>query len=88
MLVSAVIFVWHNFDVELPYTLQLSQISEGFMLDIIQSIRQVGDQFTEESFFVGVQSDDDQAHQRGSFGLEGKSFNLSVHLNFFRHLPK
>ena len=40
--------------------------------------RGVGDQFTKENLFVGIESVDNQAHQLSDFSLEGKSLHIVI----------
>ena len=45
---------------------------------MITYIGRVGNQFSEEDFFVGVESVDNQTHQLSDFGLEGEGFDFIV----------
>jgi len=57
-------------------------VCEGLVSDFIEGIGGVGDEFSKEDFFVGVEGVDDQGHQLGDFGLEGEGFDFI----FFLHL--
>lgn len=41
-------------------------------------IRRIGDQFSQEDFFVGVEGVDDERHQLGDLSLEGKGLDFSL----------
>merc|ERR1711963_961478 len=50
---------------------------------LIQSIRGVGDQLSEENFFVGVEGVDDQTHKLSDLGLESEGFSVIRHFHGF-----
>merc|ERR1719225_2006799 len=61
-----------DLDEEFLLVVQLAGISEGLVPDLVQGIGGVGDQFSEENFFVGVEGVDDQAHQLGISAWKAK----------------
>jgi len=75
------LFVGDDLDEELLLGIELGRISEGLVADLVQGIGGVGDQLSEEDFFVGVEGVDDEGHQLGNLCLEGEGFS------FFGHFP-
>ena len=63
---------WNNFDEEIWLGFNLVWVCDGLIADLIQSIGCIGDQFSQEHLFVGVEGVDDQAHQLSDPGLEAK----------------
>jgi hypothetical protein len=53
---SIILFVWGYPNEELLLRLKNGGISEGGVANLVKSIRTIGDDFTEENFFVGVES--------------------------------
>ena len=51
-----IFFVWGYANEELLFGLENSGIGEGGVANLVKSIRTIGDDFTEENFFVGVES--------------------------------
>jgi hypothetical protein len=51
-----IIFVWGYANKELLLRLENGGISEGGIANLVKSIRTIGDDFTEENFFVRVES--------------------------------
>jgi hypothetical protein len=51
-----VFLVWSYADEELLLGLKDGRISEGGVANFVKRIRTIGDDFTEENFFVGVES--------------------------------
>ena len=79
-------FIWNDFDFEVWFVLGDVWISEGFISDFIESIRCVRNEFSEEDFFVGVESVNDETHQLLDISIEGKVF--SVFLSVLGHILK
>jgi hypothetical protein len=51
-----IFFVWDYANEELLLGLESGGISEGGVANLVKSIRTIGDDFTEENFFVRVES--------------------------------
>ena len=51
-----IFFVWGYANKELLLRLENGGISEGGVTNLVKSIRTIGDDFTEENFFVRVES--------------------------------
>ena len=51
-----IFFVWDYANEEILLRLKNGGISEGGVANLVKSIRTIGDDFTEENFFVGVES--------------------------------
>lgn len=49
-------------------------VGEGGVLDFVEGIGRVGDEFLKEDFFVRVEGVDDKVEKLGNFGLEVKGF--------------
>lgn len=65
-------FVWDDVDLEAGLVLDNIWVSERFVSDFVQSIRGVGDEFSQEDLLVGIESVDDQAHQLLDVGVESE----------------
>jgi hypothetical protein len=76
-------FVWDDFDFEVWLIFDQIWIGEGFVSDFVQSIGGVGDKFSEENFFVGVESVNDETHQLLDISIEGKVFCVLLILSHF-----
>jgi hypothetical protein len=79
-------FIGDDFDFEVWFVLGDFWVSKGFVSDFIEGIRCVGDKFSEEDFFVGVESVNDETHQLLDISIEGEV--LSVFLSVFSHFLK
>jgi hypothetical protein len=51
-----IFFVWSDADEELLLGIEDGGFSEGGVANFVNSIGTIGDEFTEENFFVGVES--------------------------------
>ena len=60
--------------------LQLGGISQGFITNLIQSIRCIGDQLTKENVLVLVEGVNDQRHKLSNISAESKGFRLFSHV--------
>lgn len=69
-------FVGDNLDFEVGFIVGDVWVSEGFVSDFVEGIWGVGDEFSEENFFVGVEGVDDETHQLLDVGVEGEVFSL------------
>ena len=54
--------------------------------DLIEGVRGVGDELSEEDLLVGVEGVDDQTHQLGDLRLEGEGLSALLLLGHFEVL--
>ena len=71
---SVVSFIWDDLDSKIWLSLELLWLSDGVVSDLVKSIRGVGNKLSQENFFVGVESVDDQRHQLLDIGVEREDF--------------
>jgi hypothetical protein len=74
---SVVGLIWDNLDVKIWLSLELLWLGDRVVSNLIKSIRGVGNKLSQENFFVGVESVDDQRHQLLDIGVKRE--------DFFRH---
>lgn len=65
-------FVGDDFNFEGGLVLCDIWVGEGSVSDFIEGIRCIGDEFSKEDFFVGVEGVDDESHQLLDVSIEGK----------------
>jgi hypothetical protein len=70
--------IWHDLDAEVGLGLQLLGLSDGLVAELVESVRGVGNELSQEDLLVGVESVDDQGHQLLDVSIESK--------DFFRHV--
>merc|ERR1712238_405164 len=66
-------FVWHDLDEEIRLRLNLVWVRDGLVPDLVQGIRSIGNQLSQEDLLVGVKGVDDQAHELLNVSIEGES---------------
>jgi hypothetical protein len=74
---SVVSLIWDDLDVKVWLSLELLWLGDRVVSNLIKSIGGVRNKLSQENFFVGVESVDDQRHQLLDIGVKRK--------NFFRH---
>jgi len=70
------VFVGDDIDLEGWFVFGDIRIGKRFVSDLVEGVRGVGDEFSEEDFFVGVEGVDDESHQLLDVGIEGKMLCL------------
>ena len=75
---SVVGLVWNDLDLEIWLGLKLLRIGDGAVSDLVESVRGVGNELSQEDLLVGIEGVDDQTHQLLDVSVERK--------DFFRHL--
>lgn len=65
-----------DFNFEAGLILNDVGVSEGAIPDLIEGIGGIGDELSEEDFFVGVEGVDDEAHQLLDVSIEGKVLSI------------
>ena len=68
--------VGDELDVEVGLGVQDGRVGEGLVADLVEGIGGVGDQLTEEDFFVGVEGVDDQGEELVDISREGVAFSV------------
>lgn len=66
------VFVGDNVNFERGLAGDNVGVSEGFVSDLVKCIRCIGNEFSQEDLFVGVESIDDQSHKLLNISVEGK----------------
>eukprot|EP01002_Notosolenus_urceolatus_P000011 NODE_1002_length_1625_cov_1658.740482_g827_i0.p2 GENE.NODE_1002_length_1625_cov_1658.740482_g827_i0~~NODE_1002_length_1625_cov_1658.740482_g827_i0.p2 ORF type:complete len:498 (-),score=145.06 NODE_1002_length_1625_cov_1658.740482_g827_i0:131-1471(-) len=74
---GTLVLVRHDLNAELWLLPKGLLVLDGLKANLIQSVRRVGDQLTQEDFLVGVEGVDNQRHQLIDLGLEGEGLRLS-----------
>ena len=69
-------FVGDDFNFEGGFVLGDVGVGEGSVPDFVEGIGCVGDELSEEDFFVGVEGVDDESHKLLYVCVEGKMFSL------------
>jgi hypothetical protein len=78
--------VGDDFDLEVGFISGDVGVSHGFVSDLVQGVRCVGNQLSEEDLLVGIECVDDQTHQLLDVSIEGEV--LSFLLNVLGHFLK
>jgi len=78
-----VFLVRNEADEELLFGLEDGGVGERLIADLVESIGSIGDDFTKEHFFVGVESVDDQGHKLRNLSLESEGLSSFGHCDMF-----
>lgn len=70
---SLVLLVGNDIDAEILARVELAGVGESLISDLVQSIRGVGHQLSQENLLVGVDSVDDERQQLRNLSLELES---------------
>jgi len=74
-------FVRDNADFKVGFLLKDRLVCERLVADLVNGIGRIGDELSQEDFFVGVERIDDQAQQLVDFGTEFEAFGFLRHFN-------
>jgi hypothetical protein len=82
---GVVVLVGDDVDLEALLVADNVGVGEGSVPDLIEGIRGIGDELSEEDLLVGVEGVDDEAHQLLDVSVEGKvlSGSLFSHLDIY-----
>merc|ERR1719189_2843067 len=64
--------VWYDLDEEVRLCLNLVRVCDGLVANLVQRIRSIGDDLSQEDLFVGIEGVDDQTHELLNVGIESK----------------
>jgi len=70
-----VFFVWDDVDTKVLAGLELTRIGEGFISNLVESIGTVGNEFSQEDLFVGVDCVDNKGKELRDLSLELEGFS-------------
>jgi hypothetical protein len=65
-----VLLVGDDIDTQVLARVELGRVREGLIADFVESIRGVGNEFSEKDFLVGVDGVDDEGQELRDFSLE------------------
>jgi hypothetical protein len=67
---GALLLVRGDSDVEVLLRVELGRVGQGGISDLVESIRRVGDELSQEDLLVGVEGVDDKVEKLGNLGLD------------------
>lgn len=70
-----VLLVGDDVDTEVLARVKLARVGEGFISDLVESIRTVGDEFSQEDLLVRVDCVDNEGEKLRNLSLELESFS-------------
>ena len=71
---SVVGLIWDDLDAEVGLGLELLGLSDGLVAELVEGVRGVGNELSQEDLLVRVEGVDDQGHQLLDVSVESKYF--------------